>query len=531
MKHMRKLTGAVLALLLAMVMTATAMASTIRVSESALLSGHVFRAYQIFTGTQGESEGALGDAAWGSGIDADAFLAALQAEESLGADFVGCGVDDPLSVVGVLGTYQDDSAKADTVAQLAYVHKTGEGIALTGTEVDLAEGYYLIVDTTEVDGKDEVKNAALLQLTDDLVIALKTDKPAVEKKVWENEAYTANDTSALLGVAYGEGYNDVADYHMGDSVPFSFYSVVPDMTHYETYRYVFHDKMSAGLTLDESSITVTVGGTVLAQGSDYTVVIGGDDGCTFEVVIADLKQVAAAATGAQIRVDFAATLNQNAVVGLDGNPNTVYLEYANNPDDSGDTGVTPEDTVIVFTYELDVTKVDAREPDTTLSGAQFKLHDDEGKWAVLNSEGKVTGWADAEDGGTALTTGADGLIRVIGLDQGTYYLKETKAPAGYNILTEEIEVVVTAATANGQNWAAEMGANKALTDLDVTAAGKAGTGSTADGIVGITVGNNSGTTLPQTGGMGTTVFYVAGTLLVASAAALLLARRRMKREE
>lgn len=531
MKHMRKFASAALALLLVMAMTATAMASTIRVSESTLISGHIFRAYQIFTGTQAESEGALGDAAWGSGVDANAFLAALQADETLGSDFAGCTVDDPLGVVAVLGAYGDNSVKADTVAQLAYAHKTGEGIALTGTEVDLPEGYYLIVDTTEVDGKDEVKNAALLQLTDDLVIALKTDKPAVEKKVRENEEYSANDISALLGVAYGEGYNDVADYHMGDSVPFAFYSAVPDMTHYETYRYVFHDKMSAGLTLDESSITVTVGGTVLVKGSDYTVVTDPDDECTFEVLIADLKQVSSAVTGAQIRVDFTATLNQNAVVGLDGNPNTVYLEYANNPDDSGDTGVTPEDAVIVFTYELDTTKVDAQDTEVTLSGAQFKLRDAGGKWVVLNGDGKVTGWAADESDGTTLTTGADGLIRVIGLDQGTYYLKETKAPAGYNILTEEIEVVITAATANGQNWAAELGADKALTGLDVTAAGKAGSGSAADGIVGITVGNNSGTTLPQTGGMGTTVFYAAGTLLVASAAALVIARRRMKREK
>lgn len=531
MKHMRKFAGAVLALLLSVAMTATAMASTIRVSDSTLLSGHTFRAYQIFTGTQAESEGALGDAVWGSGIQPQAFLAALQADETLGADFVGCSAEDPLGVVAVLGTYADDSAKADRVAQLAYTHKTGEGVALTGTEMDLPQGYYLIVDTTEISGKDEVKNAALLQLTDDLVIALKTDKPAVEKKVLENTQYTANDTSALLGVAYGEGYNDVADYHMGDDVPFAFYSVVPEMAHYETYRYVFHDEMSAGLTLNEESITVTVGDTVLAAGRDYTVVRDAEDECTFEVVIADLKKIPSAVTGAEIRVDFTAELNKNAVVGLDGNPNAVYLEYANNPDESGESGFTPKDTVIVFTYELDTLKVDAHDTEEVLSGACFKLRDDQGRWVKVDAEGKVSGWTANEAEASTLTTGADGLIRVIGLDQGTYYLKETKAPAGYNILTEEIEVVITAATANGQNWAAELGADKALTALDVAAAGKAGAGSAADGIAAITVGNNSGTVLPQTGGMGTTVFYVAGGLLVAAAAALLVAGRRMKREE
>ena len=531
MKHMRKFAGAVLALLLSVAMTATAMASAIRVSDSTLLSGHTFRAYQVFTGTQAESEGALGDAVWGSGIQPEAFVAALQADETLGADFAGCTAEDPLSVVAVLGTYADHSAKADRVAQLAYEHKNGEGIALTGTEADLPQGYYLIVDTTEVDGTEQVKNAALLQLTDDLVIALKTDKPAVEKKVWENAQYTADDTSALLGIAYGAGYNDVADCHMGDDVPFSFYSVVPEMAHYETYRYVFHDEMSAGLTLNEESITVTVGDVVLTAGSDYTVVRDAEDGCTFEVVIADLKAIPSAVTGAAVRVDFTAELNRNAVVGLDGNPNAVYLEYANNPDESGETGLTPRDTVIVFTYELDTTKVDAHDTEVTLPGACFKLHDAQGRWVQVDTAGKVSGWTDSEAEASTLTTGADGLIRVIGLDQGTYFLKETKAPAGYNILTEEIEVVITAATANGQTWAAELGADKALTDLDVTASGKAGSGSAAEGIAAITVGNSSGTVLPQTGGMGTTVFYVAGALLIAAAAALVVAGRRMKREE
>ncbi|MCF2653346.1 SpaA isopeptide-forming pilin-related protein, partial [Anaeromassilibacillus senegalensis] len=198
---------------------------------------------------------------------------------------------------------------------------------------------------------------------------------------------------------------------------------------------------------------------------------------------------------------------------------------------SGDnnTGNTPEDKVIVFTYELDTTKVDGQNNTEKLEGAEFKLHNADNKWAIVNNDGKVTGWADTEEGGSTLTSDANGLFKVIGLDDGTYYLKETKAPTGYNLLSSEITVVITATTTNGQTWT-DGQASSALTNLAVTADGTAGTGNAGTGIAGITVANNKGSTLPETGSVGTTIFYIAGGVLAVAAAILLVTKKRMSKQ-
>ena len=223
------------------------------------------------------------------------------------------------------------------------------------------------------------------------------------------------------------------------------------------------------------------------------------------------------------------------MVGLDGNPNEVYLEYSNKPDQSGsgdtnNTGKTPEDKVIVFTYELDTTKVDGQDNTKKLEDAEFVLYrkesDNSKKYATVDANFKVTGWTGNEEESTKLTSDANGLFRVIGLDDGTYYLKETKAPSGYNLLSSDIEVVITATTTNGQNWTDGV-ASSALTNLAVTAGGNAGTGDINTGIAAITVANNKGSTLPETGGIGTTIFYIAGGVLVLAAAVLLVTRKRM----
>ena len=321
---------------------------------------------------------------------------------------------------------------------------------------------------------------------------------------------------------------------MGDAVPFHLIGSVPDMSRYDTYKYIFHDTLSAGLTLNEDSIKVYVAsdkeGTDKAEITGWTKAVNGQ---SFTVSFTDLKTVSGVSQGKYIIVEYTATLNQNAVVGLDGNPNEVYLEYSNKPDQSGsgdtdNTGNTPEDKVIVFTYELDTTKVDGQDNTKKLEGAEFKLHNADNKWAIVDSNSRVTGWSDTEEGGSTLTSDANGLFKVIGLDDGTYYLKETKAPAGYNLMSSEITVVITATTTNGQTWTDGV-ASSALTNLAVTAAGTAGTGDTSTGIAGITVANNKGSTLPETGGMGTTIFYVLGTILVLGAAIMLIAKKRMNK--
>lgn len=520
MRNMKKWLATALALVMVFAMAACAVAATVTVPSDGILKDHTFTAYQIFSGR--EEGGVLSDVGWGSGINSDAFLAALKADTTYGSLFTDCA--DAAAVAKVLGDNNTNTGMANAVAKLAYANKTGSGTALASGENTLADGYYLVVDTTENVAAGSAYNTALLQVVGNISITVKTAAPTVEKKVLEDDKYNENG-------GYGTGYNDVADYNMGDAVPFHLIGTVPDMSRYDTYKYIFHDTLSAGLTLNESNIKVYVAsdkaGTDKAEISGWTKAV---DGQSFTVSFTDLKTVEGVSEGKYIIVEYTATLNQKAVVGLDGNPNKVYLEYSNKPDQSGsgdtdNTGNTPEDKVIVFTYELDTTKVDGQDNTKKLEGAEFKLHNADNKWAIVNEAFQVTGWADAEAGGSTLTSDANGLFKVIGLDDGTYYLKETKAPAGYNLLSSEITVVIKATTTNGQTWTDGV-ASSALTKLEVTADGKAGTGDTSTGVAAITVANNKGSTLPETGGMGTTVLYVGGGVLVLAAVVLLIAKRR-----
>lgn len=521
MKRMKKLVSVLLAAIMVMAMAVTASAATVTVPSDGILKDHTFTAYQVFSGR--EEGGILSDVQWGSGINSDAFLAALKADTTYGSLFTDC--TDAAAVAKVLGDNNTNTALANAVAELAYANKTGSGTALTSGENELADGYYLVVDTTENVAAGSAYNTALLQVVGNINITVKTDAPTVEKKVLEDDKYNQDG-------GYGQGYNDVADYNMGDTVSFHLIGSVPDMSRYDTYKYIFHDTLSAGLTLNEDSIKVYVASD--KAGSDKTEITGWTkavNGQVFTVSFENLKTVSGVSQGKYIIVEYTATLNQNAVVGLDGNPNVVYLEYSNKPDqsgsgDTGNIGKTPEDKVIVFTYELDTTKVDGQDNTKKLEGAEFKLHNADNKWAIVNSENKVTGWANTEEGGSKLTSDANGLFKVIGLDDGTYYLKETKAPTGYNLLSSEITVVITATTTNGQTWT-DGQASSALTNLAVTADDTAGTGNTSTGVAGITVANNKGSTLPETGGMGTTIFYVIGAILVIGAGVVLITRKRM----
>lgn len=532
MRNMKKWLATALALVMVFAMAACAVAATVTVPSDGILKDHTFTAYQVFSGR--EENNVLSDVHWGSGISSDAFLAALKADSAYGSYFTGC--TDEAAVAKVLGDNNGNTGLANAFAKLAYTHKTGTGTALISGENTLADGYYLVVDTTENVAAGSAYNTALLQVVGNINITVKTDAPSVEKKVLENVKYDQDG-------GYGTGYNDVADYNMGDAVPFHLIGSVPDMSRYDTYKYIFHDTLSAGLTLNENSIKVYVASD--KAGTDKAEITTGwtkeINGQSFTVSFTDLKTVSGVSQGKYIIVEYTATLNQKAVVGLDGNPNVVYLEYSNKPDqsgsgDTGNTGNTPEDKVIVFTYELDTTKVDGQD-NTKLKDAKFVLLNSDGTKVAKISNGKFDGWQDlptAVDGKipadswateTVLTSDDNGLFSVVGLDDGTYKLREIVAPAGYNLLSSDITVVITATTTNGQTWT-DGQASSALTKLEVTADGKAGTGDTSSGIAGITVANNKGSTLPETGGMGTTVLYVGGGVLVLAAVVLLIAKRR-----
>ena len=220
----------------------TAMAAdTVNVTVPATtnLEDHTYTAYQILSGTQATSGGALGDAAWGSGIKSDDFLTALKRDTTIGSYFND--VTDAKGFAEALSNtanFPADGANARLVAKIAMKSKQGEGTALTAPTTQLDKGYYLIVDST-ADGQT-VYNPAVLAITSDIEITDKTDVPTLEKKVQENKKDVTGDT------AYGSKFNDVADYNIGDDVPFHLIGSVPDMSQYETYTYKFTDTFDKG---------------------------------------------------------------------------------------------------------------------------------------------------------------------------------------------------------------------------------------------------------------------------------------------
>ncbi len=540
MKHIKTTVSLLLVLVMIMGMTTTAFAATVTLPTEGILAGHSFKVYQVFSGNY--SEGVLSNVDWGDGIDSAAFLAALKADTTYGNLFTTC--DNAAQVADVLSSNNSNTGLANQVAKLAEKHKTGTGTQLVNGTNTLSDGYYLVVDTTENVAPGSAYNAALLQVVGDITINEKTDAPSVEKKVLEDDKPTPHDT------AYGAGYNDVADYDMGEAVPFHLIGLVPDMSRYDHYKYVFHDTLSNGLT------PPAVSDVKVYLSADKKVDAGVDTDVTanFTVVVTeqkitvssnDIKVINGIAQGMYLIVEYSAVLNQNAEVGLPGNPNTVYLQYSNKPDQSGSgqpgdenvTGETPEDKVIVFTYELDVTKVDGQDGQTKLKDAKFVLlNETKNQVAKVTVDGKLDGWVDLPgenqtwDPSSVLTSDVNGLFKVIGLDDDTYYLREIEAPTGYNLLADDVEVKITATTANGQDWTDGNPAT-ALTNLAVTADNTSGTGSVETGIAAITIANNAGSTLPETGGIGTTIFYVLGSTLVVAAIVFLVTRRRMSSVE
>ena len=592
MKKARKLTAVLLSLvmLLALVIPASA-AENYSITIHNDKTGHTYEAYQIFAGTvsndaatDGEAEGPmLGDITWGSGVDGAALLAALKAadEEKYGACTTAADVAE------ALGTETATAADAAAFADIAAQHLTAT-VAGTATAPNdggnyiiegLPAGYYLVKDSLQEDDNQtgQVLSDYIVQVLGNVTMEPKDSGiPTLEKKVAEEGK--GNEGKYNQDGGYGTYYNDVADWNIGDSVPFKLIASMPDAAEiaaYDTYSYTFHDTLDPGLTLEqkagEDQTTFAIyfvntknedpraEGFQYLDAAKYDVNIDAETN-SFTIAIDDLKTLMVTTAGGQqipatnydyIVIFYDAVLNANAEIGLPGNENTAYLEFSNNPNGDG-TGRTEDDKVIVFTYELDGTKVDG-ETQAALQNAQFVLLNGAKSEAAMVENGKVTGWVkvateaaagDVQMPGTyeewverygdqnvILTSAADGIFKIAGLDDGTYYLREIQAPNGYNLLEEDVQLVITADTENGQNWAGDPAT--ALTALNMTiTVGEAGPtqvrGDLEGGTVGVTVENNQGATLPETGGMGTTLFYIIGGLLVVGAGILLVVRIRMK---
>lgn len=538
MKKMRRILSIMLATMMVMAMGITASAGTITITNNQA-DELTYEAYQVIKGDVVTENGktTFSNVEWGTGVDEVKFLPELNKVAGFES------VKNAEEFVEALSKQTDDSAVMQEVS--VAVSKALGTVAGTSTGTNpytisgLENGYYFVRDINGLAtaGTRDSKYAMIVVKDDSAKIEIKTDVPTQEKKVEENQStnYTATDVERET---YGEGFNDVADYNINDVVPFELISKVPNFKGSETYYYEFVDQMDAAFTFDPDSVEVFLTDAdninnvtrTLAKGTDYELRMPGYQGATFSIVIDDLvKTMTEAEIGQKIVVRFKATLNENAVIGRPGNRNKSKLRYGNNPNEQGKPTPkeTPWDEVVVFTYELDATKVDSADAQKKLKDAEFVFYRDVNgtkEYVVVDANSKVQEWTTDETKASVLKSGDDGTFCVIGLDEGTYFLKETKAPTGYNLMKDEVKVEIIANTNNGHNGATQALIGTAISIDDGT---PAHTPEKPVGIEGVDIDNKQGVELPETGGIGTTIFYVIGAALMIGAGVVLVTRRRM----
>ena len=466
---------------------------TISVATS---DSHSYTVYQILTGSLIAGENKLGNPKWGS-------------------DAVGSGsdgVDDFIDEISKSGL--SNSTINALVAAQRKAGAAGVGTVSAGNSLNVAPGYYLIEDTTANLAEGDAYSLNIVAVFNDITITPKKGTTTSEKKVDDQNDSDSSDHSELM---------DSADYDIGDSIPYTLTFTLPDdYANYEKYYVQFVDDMSLGLTYNNDA-KIYFGasdktGTDAAFVADSSKISAYDNGTVYSYAIADLKTAASGLAAKDvITIKYSATLNASAVVGAAGNPNKYQVVYNNNPNKSGEgqpTGNTPWDINIVFTYKTVFNKVDGDK--NPLEGADFKLEKLVGENWVDVTELNGTNGINPQK-----TTPTTTSFEFSGLDAGKYKITETKTPDGYNTI-DPIEFTITA----DHELKADNPTLKDLTGTD----GKVFTmtASITDGSLTANIENNQGAELPSTGGMGTTIFYVIGGILVLAAAIILISKRRVQ---
>ena len=509
MKHIKKLASLLLVLVMVFALATTAFAEettySITINNSA--KDHTYEAYQIFTGDL--SGTTLSNIVWGSGVS------------EAGRTALG----DAAAKAETLKTEADAKAFAKAVAPYL---TTAAGSANTVTDgkyviSGLAAGYYLVKDQDgSLTGDADAYTEYIIKVVSDTTATPKSSVPTVEKKV--------KDTNDSTGVT--SDWQDSADYDIGDSIPFQLKATLANnVSSYTTYKVVFHDTLSKGLTYNNDA-KVYIDGTE-TNGFTVTATVNADGTTTLTVSCDDVKALGAG-NSSVITVEYTAKLNENAVLGSAGNPNEVYLEYSNNPNKSetgdNETGETPKDVVIVFTYKTIINKVDSE--NTPLTGAAFKLEK-----LIKGKDGAAGTWTTVKEFTVDETTTS---FTFSGLDDGQYKLTETKTPAGYNtigpiyfVIEATHDVTADAPTLKTLNaYLTDANGNKQTERKDGESVNiDLGTVDLTAGSITTTVVNKSGSKLPSTGGIGTTIFYVLGGVLVLAAVVLLVTKKRMSGAE
>ena len=374
-------------------------------------------------------------------------------------------------------------------------------IPSTTISVD-SSGYYMVEDATSVNGKKTTASLVMLNSAEpNATITLKNSSiPTISKKVQEDDNNI--------------GWNDIGDYNIGQTIPFKYETKVPNMEGYDTYKFVFHDKADSAITLDKNSIKVTIGGKTV-DASKYSA--NATDGDAFDITFNDLKTaVTGIAQGQAIVVTYNGQINENAAkqfAGKDGYKNRVHLTFSNNANDASSMGTTEEDTVTVFTYKIQGSKVSTDQ--TKLKGAKFKLYTDQNCTQELKVKSVSGVYVTGGTTSTDIISGDNGDFTIAGLDSGTYYLKETEAPSGYKKLDNPIKIVLTA-NYKGDRQAYAEGQNP-LTSFTATADSKNLSTNVDQNTASLTITNSKGSKLPSTGSAMTMVTVCAGAVIVAVA--------------
>jgi len=514
---------------------------------------HTYTGYQVFAGTLSENESGkkvLANITWGSGVDGTALLTELQTT----ADYAAC--TDAASVADVVATFADSSAKLEAFAEIVGKH-LATGIESTTSDnktytIAATDAGYYIVKETGVNPETTLSTSGyMVNVVGPTNMNVKDQPLTPDKNVEEAEQKVKANTA-----------------NVGDTVNFVVDAIhVPSTDGYKTFKFVMKDTLPKGLTFGTvTSVKLDKTGAALADTQyEVTTKETNDGGTEIRVVFKDALNLLKPYEGKEIEIKYTATVNKDAEFGDSGNENEVVFEFTNNPDDehTGNDftenephGTTPESTTKTYVTKISVKKVDGS--GQALAGAEFKLSgtaknivvttgdhfvaNNSGNYWLLN-DGTYTETAPTD--GTkdlyksetqqykkesyerAELTGADnadvvavsnatGDISFEGLKPGTYTLTETGAPVGYNKITVPISFTIKFDTTT-KKFAFEGTAPEGV-ELN------------NDGTFTITVENKSGVELPSTGGIGTTIFYVAGIVLVLGAAAILVARRKVEAE-
>ncbi|MEE1172158.1 MAG: SpaH/EbpB family LPXTG-anchored major pilin [Ruminococcus sp.] len=550
---MKKFISIMIALLMVTALTFPVAAAPNNVNHTITITNtdssvkHTYEAYRVFEGNLDTTEEILTNINWSNGVDGAALLADLTANLT---DFASCTSSS--DVANVLVDYIDDnnSTAIDTFAavvgnHLATVAGTSTENASPYTIAVQGDGYYFIKDKNDsVTAEGEAYSKYMLNVVRDVTIEAKDEHLVPEKKIVENGNEVSTNVASI-----------------GDEITFKITIDVPKMDGYKAYTFTMNDTLSKGLKFEEiKSVTVASENLVENGTNGYTLTTTENADGTTSLTI-DFKNFIRykrySATDSKVVVTYTATLDTDAFVGVEGNPNTVDFTYSNNPSstgegDGGDTGITPESETITYTTGLNLIKVDGSDRSKLLQGAKFKIEGD-GLNTVITTGTKfekapyTAGENETVDADTYYlladgtysktqpasytgdtyvlvhftkyttkstgvvydgTTGPDGRTNFIGLTAGTYTLTELEEPDGYNLLTEPIEFEITWDETNG--FAVAVGDQSGVTYDGTT------------GTFRITVENNKGSVLPHTGGIGTTIFMFIGAFLVLGAAVILV---------